>query len=158
MIILLSLNNSSFASPEDSHVQYVIVREFSSRVIDSETGGPIDNCVIWGEIHSKTLYFEMQIRGDTYSYWIWDENWVLLKKTINRPKSFERYILTGLSDLLEPGKHSYSINASAPGYLSKSIAGDFVNGEETIVKIDLNKNTGGLTLKLKNKEGVISRS
>ncbi|MBS3815553.1 MAG: hypothetical protein KGY45_03200, partial [Hadesarchaea archaeon] len=49
-------------------------------------------------------------------------------------------------------------NASAPGYLSKNIAGNFVNGEETIVKIDLNKNTGDLTLNLKNKEGVISRS
>ncbi|MDI6883821.1 MAG: LamG domain-containing protein [Hadesarchaea archaeon] len=141
---------------------FVLIKELSVEVVDNETGAPVDNVEIWGEIHSTTLYFKMTLNGDRYSYRISDDPGFknILKEEIDKPRVCGRYVLEELSELLEPGEHTYRMTASAPGYADRTVEGTFVAGEQTIVNIELGKGSGGssLTLDLTESGGTITRS
>jgi hypothetical protein len=143
---------------KQDYVSYVIISELSGSVVDAGTGAPIDNVVLEGEVHSVTLYVRVELGLTTYSYWIRNENGVLLKSGPDLSLVSGRFVLP-LAKLVEPGEHTYRLTISAPGYESNVVEGKFIAGDPEIIRAALSRTSNGdFTITPSPNPGTITRN
>ncbi|MDI6884516.1 MAG: hypothetical protein QMD00_05290 [Hadesarchaea archaeon] len=139
---------------------FELVGELRGEVVDAETGAPIDNVEIWGEIHSRVLRFHVSIEGSKYSYKVWDdETGEVLIDTPSMNLSSGLFTLN-VSQFLDAGEHVYRMIVSAQGYSPKVVEGKFIAGKQEFVSVRLEpgEGSGSFTLALNSNEGTIVRS
>lgn len=139
LLLVFSFPSASAGGFKQGHVKYVIRIGLSGSIQDAETGNQIDNVVIEGEIHSKKIYFKVEINNDTYSYWLWDDSQhsKILRKGNNISLDDEVFTLP-LKGLISEDKHTFEFTVNAQGYRPKILSGEFYLTRQNFVQIELN--------------------
>ena len=159
-IFAFLISSIPLGAADQNKFSFVLVGDLKGEVVDNDTGAPVDNVTIWGEIHSTTLYFWTRFSRNAYSYKIWNENKRLIRFADDLPTVGGTFALP-ISDLLgDNNEHHFQLEASASGYVSTNMEGTFT-GEGKFLQIKLAKveveesSDGDFNFDLGSSQGVV---